>query len=79
MCWGSLFIEDVKHLRCSLVVLLLHLLSPLSICLGLIPDLLKLFLLLLGLLVDLLLGLLDAALELVQPFLMLLQSSDLPV
>lgn len=62
-----------------MVVFLLHLPGPLAICLGLLPDLLELFLLLLGLLVDLLLGLLDAALELVQPFLVLLQSSDLPV
>lgn len=62
-----------------MVVLFLHLPGPLAICLGLLPDLLELFLLLLGLLVDLLLGLLDAALELVQPFLVLLQSSDLPV
>jgi hypothetical protein len=70
-----LLIKDVQNLGGGLIILFLHLFGPLTIGLPLLSYLAKPLVLLLLLLLQLLLGLDDVVLELIQPLLMLFQNS----
>lgn len=63
-------------MRGGKVILLFHFPGAFTVGLGLFPNLPKLLLLLARLLVELLLGLLDVVLELVEPLLVLIEGSD---